>query len=415
MILVCQLAAFGGAFFAIAVIGPLAPCDDAERLGVVMDTEAGHAAPPLAAFNRTGASVVIAGAWRHPPAVVGARGKLARAFTLRLERGVDVAVRLGIDHVVLTGGRNDSQDARRVLLTRYGGAAAADIPSDRAAGPVLASLTVALDNGTVATRNVTIHIETKSTTTHTNAVEAAKVLAAANLSGPVVVVSSPYHLRRCAIFFRKAFRNATTGVLHRPVYTVGSDPDEFELVLPPLWWYSMQRQRAQPSSSRTAAAAGNKTGGNVTRNTSTTAVNATEGGRANATATNQTANTSADVDLTDKRAPAPAAATPEDEPLSYTVKVHPLANLFPDAVVSWAHSAAVTYRHYMSHARATAMSLPFVGGTREVLATVHNVLYGRMDVWDALEVAGGAPLNDSIAVVGAATPDAKEAPTDDEL
>lgn len=107
---------------------------------------------------------VVAGAWTLPD------GSLSETFKARVDKAVELQ---GVHKatVIFTGGRNESVKAME-YATLNGGCAEA---------PCL--------------------YENASTTTYENAREAAKLLR--NKQAAVAVVSSPYHLGRCGVYFSR--------------------------------------------------------------------------------------------------------------------------------------------------------------------------------------------------------------------
>jgi len=113
--------------------------------------------------------VVVAGAWRLPD------GALSATFARRVERGDELAKQFNAT-LVFTGGLGDSLAARE--YSTYGGAL----------------------------------YENKSRTTLQNAIETARIID----PNAVLVVSSPYHLGRCLVYFQRAFPNAAVDVAAAP-------------------------------------------------------------------------------------------------------------------------------------------------------------------------------------------------------
>ena len=119
-------------------------------------------------FNRTDYShVVVAGAWRLP------NKTLSATFARRVDRGDELAQQFNAT-LVFTGGLGDSRAAKK--YSAYGGP--------------------------------TLH-EDKSRTTLQNAIETARVAPDAKV---ILVVSSPYHLGRCLVYFRRAFPTSVVDV-----------------------------------------------------------------------------------------------------------------------------------------------------------------------------------------------------------
>ena len=119
-------------------------------------------------FNRTDYShIVVAGAWRLP------NKTLSATFARRVERGDELAAQFNAT-LVFTGGLGDSRAAKK--YSTYGGP--------------------------------TLH-EDKSRTTLQNAIETARVAPDAT---SLLVVSSPYHLGRCLVYFQRAFPTSVVDV-----------------------------------------------------------------------------------------------------------------------------------------------------------------------------------------------------------
>ena len=121
-------------------------------------------------INRTDYShVVVAGAWRLPD------GALSATFARRVERGDELAKQFNAT-LVFTGGLGDSFAAREYSTC----------------------------SGAL--------YENKSRTTLQNAIETARIIDPT----AVLVVSSPYHLGRCLVYFQRAFPNAAVDVAAAP-------------------------------------------------------------------------------------------------------------------------------------------------------------------------------------------------------
>ena len=119
-------------------------------------------------FNRTDYShIVVAGAWRLP------NKTLSATFARRVDRGDELAQQFNAT-LVFTGGLGDSRAAKK--YSAYG-------------GPTL--------------------YEDKSRTTLQNAIETARVAPDAT---SILVVSSPYHLGRCLVYFQRAFPTSVVDV-----------------------------------------------------------------------------------------------------------------------------------------------------------------------------------------------------------
>jgi uncharacterized SAM-binding protein YcdF (DUF218 family) len=119
-------------------------------------------------FNRTDYShIVVAGAWRLP------NKTLSATFARRVDRGDELAAQFNAT-LVFTGGLGDSRAAKK--YSAYGGN--------------------------------TLY-EDKSRTTLQNAIETARVAPDAT---SLLVVSSPYHLGRCLVYFQRAFPNSVVDV-----------------------------------------------------------------------------------------------------------------------------------------------------------------------------------------------------------
>ena len=119
-------------------------------------------------FNRTDYShIVVAGAWRLP------NKTLSATFARRVDRGDELAQQFNAT-LVFTGGLGDSRAAKK--YSAYG-------------GPTL--------------------YEDKSRTTLQNAIETARVAPDAKA---ILVVSSPYHLGRCLVYFQRAFPTSVVDV-----------------------------------------------------------------------------------------------------------------------------------------------------------------------------------------------------------
>jgi len=119
-------------------------------------------------FNRTDYShVVVAGAWRLP------NKTLSATFARRVDRGDELAQQFNAT-LVFTGGLGDSRAAKK--YSTYGGN--------------------------------TLY-EDKSRTTLQNAIETARVAPDAKA---ILVVSSPYHLGRCLVYFQRAFPTSVVDV-----------------------------------------------------------------------------------------------------------------------------------------------------------------------------------------------------------
>ena len=119
-------------------------------------------------FNRTDYThIVVAGAWRLP------NKTLSATFARRVDRGDELAAQFNAT-LVFTGGLGDSRAAKK--YSAYGGP--------------------------------TLH-EDKSRTTLQNAIETARV---APDAASILVVSSPYHLGRCLVYFQRAFPTSVVDV-----------------------------------------------------------------------------------------------------------------------------------------------------------------------------------------------------------
>jgi len=163
---------------------------------------------------------------------------------------VRVAAAAGIGNVVLSGGNSDSVLARKWIVERFG----AGIPQPHStddletAAVINCTLRVATDGDSDDDRHewpapgvnerdraappvaLRLWVENRSTTTATNAEFTAALLDRPNsplgAHGEVVVVSSPYHLPRCRVFFGRYLPT-------RERYFIASAPQEFQWLLPP--------------------------------------------------------------------------------------------------------------------------------------------------------------------------------------
>ena len=229
-------------------------------------------------------AVVVAGAWRAPPhSQVGspwthfwvARQSLAsasqqetftRAFRLRLDRAVEAALRLGIPRIVVTGGLDDALVSRSYILRHHAvpppSAGSATSTEPGPATPLrFVSSASALDAAELANetdavvavsallrdpsepsrqRVVELLVETSSRTTEENADNAVALLRSLSMGTRVaarvphlVVVSTPGHLRRCRMYFRRAVAAAAN--TSSQVYAVGSARETHEWRRPRGW------------------------------------------------------------------------------------------------------------------------------------------------------------------------------------
>lgn len=168
--------------------------------------------------------VVVAGAWRLPD------GSLSRAFKQRLLTGAALSMFGRAKKLILTGGRNDSivaldflDEQNPALLLQWFTSVWGVEPPTGLRDAVSRHITMR-DLWDAHVVGTVVLYENVSTTTESNAVEAQKLLGSSS-TGEVVVVSSPYHLRRCRILFSQ---HVIGGVL-----TFGSPSTELEWVLPP--------------------------------------------------------------------------------------------------------------------------------------------------------------------------------------
>jgi hypothetical protein len=358
-------------------------------------------------FNEN-ASVIIAGAWRHPPRFRRGRGELSKAFKLRVRRGVEVAARYGIRNIVFTGALWDSLDARRWALEEFSTMMRSrhNRTALRSPEPLTASLAInVVDDdsdsadgertATVVAPDVRLHVENKSTTTATNAAEAAALLDAQLPGGAVVVVSSAYHLPRCRLYFRKYMKQ-------RQVFTVPADADEFELVMPTEWWIAVRFSAKAPAPSSPLAegpqhpanneSTGNETVINVTSNGSDNSTTGAERPRNNSgtETVNNVTGVTGNVSGNASAASSPGAADDDgaaeddddEDKVLYSVRFHPIAKLFPTGIISLAHSIAVTCLHWLAHLRGTLWSVSYFARAREAVAFVVNFWQGRFTLAD---------------------------------
>ena len=222
------------------------------------------------------AAVIVAGAWRLPS------GELSRAFKNRVLAGARVALLTGTSILLLTGGRNESHQAKKFLLELRNSSTLIfpppvedqqlDEDEHHQLSPAKKELAwkLAREIGDFETfgeflessrqqqrTQLNILVENVSTTTAENAVFAAEILrrvlagidheseseSDASVGGGAwcpdctfVVVSSPYHLLRCKVLFSKhlSSAHATTGRTAHPinVLTYGSSRDEQEYRFP---------------------------------------------------------------------------------------------------------------------------------------------------------------------------------------
>jgi hypothetical protein len=387
------------------------------------------------------ASVVIAGAWRHP-GVGLQRGALSRAFRNRILKGLRVAADLQIHNVIFTGGAWDAIDARRWALEEFA-TSSVNLTALMTTEPMVADLTLRLsgdmededddevamsahassdaageeDSHVVAAANagsdigvvlrtlegMRLWVENVSTTTSSNAIETAKIVNRHLEGGEVVVVSSGYHLPRCRVLFRKHLGR-------RQVFTIGTQASEFEVVLPSRWWIWIDfMHTAAPKNSSQSRPV-------VTKSpTSASGVHVSTENRSLVGFGNETPVSPAttgdkeargddsqrDVTVTrtmddgvveDKGAEGQNKNLPPQQPQPpgavYSVTFHPIAYVFPTWVIRLAHSIAVSSVHWMSHVRCTLWSIGFFSRVRDAVAFVVNLFQNKFDLNDALTLGG---------------------------
>jgi uncharacterized SAM-binding protein YcdF (DUF218 family) len=183
----------------------------------------------------TTSAIVIPGAWRIPKAHRHApRAPLSRAFRQRVRSGVELALKHRIPNVVFTGGRWDAIDAREWAIEAFALHRPPSSSQLNANEDIIEVTTAeAVRSGPASARapfTLRLAIENVSTTTESNAIEAARVLDAHfPRVRDVIVVSSGYHLPRCYALFQRHLAG-------RSVRTIASSADEFELLFPSRWW-----------------------------------------------------------------------------------------------------------------------------------------------------------------------------------
>lgn len=152
--------------------------------------------------------VVVAGAWRYPD------GELSTTFRLRANMGAMVALRRNAKVLFFTGGEDDGRRAAEYALhgILLAGGRVDEHSLEGRYIKILAPMTNH-DPPESGDRPLIIAYENESRTTAENGKEAANWARNWGPSFPdplcIAVVSSPYHMKRSVLLFRRAFgRNA---------------------------------------------------------------------------------------------------------------------------------------------------------------------------------------------------------------